>query len=323
MPVVDVAALQLKFKSFQLQIKSIGEYAKTINLLTNQIKTLGGIRTSIDDMKRGMFNAKDSLEGAFTNLQGSLEGLHGAMDNAEIKSLFSIKRSSIGNGSGGILYEDISGKINAYLKIADDEMIKAMGGKKKAKELQVKLYTIQKALSQTNLNDFKSVMSANINGKEMEKSLLIQDYLKNIESVTKENIQQDGFANVQADYNEWFHPTEEQKAKRKKERERLSSFTKYITSSTDINQQTQTTNMILQEMLKIMMKEYKSALKYRNSIASLYLKNYNNPSFLNQVATNRDKIQEKINKVEKSVYSNSTKHGSLKKAAPSGAGFRF
>jgi len=316
-----VAAVVADPGSYAYYMQQIAQVTKTIDLITTQIKTLGGIRTAVDDTKRTIYNAKDNLENVMGNLKGSMVGLTDAMSNTEVKSLWSIKRSSIGTGSGGLISGDISEKINTYFKLADEAVIKRMGGKEKLKEWQLELYTLNKALSQTNLNDFEAVMSKKLDDKKLKESLLISDYLVDIEEQTKDDIQQDAFANVQENYNELFHPTDEQRFKREEDLKRLESFTKYIETSDDFMQQTQTTNLILVEILNILNREYKSALKYRNAIASLHLKNINNPDYLAHLVDNQEKMLEDIKNM--TYKKDNSKYNSLKKANAFGVGFRF
>lgn len=307
--------------SYAYYMQQISQMTKTIDLITTQIETLGGIRTVVDETKRTIYNAKDNLENVMGNLKGSMEGLTKAMSNTEIKSLWSIKRNSIGNGSGGLLYGDISKQIRTYFEVADEEVIKRMGGKEKLKELEIELYTLNKALSEVNINDFQAVMGTKIDAKKVNEGLLMTKYLQDMKNQTRGDIQQNAFANVQENYNELFHPTYEQKFKREQDLKRLESLTKYIETSDDFMQQTQTTNLILVEILNILNREYKSALKYRNAIASLHLKNINNPAYLARLVDNQEKMQEDMKNITYKV--DTSKYNSLKKADSFGVGFRF
>jgi len=307
--------------SYAYYMQQIAQMTKYIDMVTKQIETLGGIRTAVDDTKRSLYNAKDNLEQVMGNLKSSMESLTSAMKNTEIKSLWSLKRSSIGSGSGGLLSGDISKQIETYFKIADEEVIKRMGGKEKLKELEIELYTLNKALSQTNLNDFQAVMSSKIDSKKINEGLLVTEYLQNVKRQTREDTQQNAFANVQEGYNEFFNPTDFMKSKREEDLKRLESFTKYIETSNDFMQQTQTTNLILVEILNILNKEYKSALRYRNAIASLHLKNINNPAYLAQLVDNQEKIQDDIKNIP--YVEDTSKVKSLKRADSYGVGFRF
>ncbi|WP_324171110.1 hypothetical protein [Sulfurimonas sp.] len=307
--------------SYAYYMQQITQVTKQIDLITTQIKTLGGIRTVIDETKKNIYNAKDNLENVMGNMLESMETLTDAMRNTEIKSLWSIKRSSIGGGSGGLMYDDISEKIRAYFKVADDEIIERMGGKQKLKELEIELYTFRKALDKTNLNDFKAMMATKVDDKKINQSLLISKYLEKLERQTKDDIKQDSFANVQENYNSFFHPTAQQKYKREKNIKRLKSFTQYIESSDDLMQQTQTSNLILLEILNILNKEYKSALRYRNAIATLHIKNINNPAYLARLVDNQKKIQEDLKNIP--YKRDTSKYNSLKRANALGVGFRF
>lgn len=308
--------------SYSYYMQQIAQVTKSIDLMTTQIKTLGGIRTAVDDTKRKIYNTKDNLENVMKNLKGSMVALTDAMSNAEVKSLWSIKRSSIGTGSGGLFYGDISKQIEAYFVAADDAVIKRMGGKEKFKKwVAMELYNPKKALSQVDLNDFKAVMGAEIDVKKVKKSLLVSEYLRNVKKGTREDVQQNALGNVQNDYNDFFYPTDAQKFKREEDLKRLESFTKYIQTSGDSMQQTQTTNLVLVEILNILNREYKSALKYRNAIASLHMKNINNPAYLARLVDNQKNMKEEIEKITNKV--DNSKYSKLKKASSLGVGFRF
>jgi len=307
--------------SYAYYMQQITQMTKTIDLMTQQIKTLGGIRTAVDDTKRTIYDAKDNLEKVMGNLKSSMVSLTDAMANVEVKSLWSIKRSSIGTGSGGLLSGDISKQIETYFKMADDEIIERMGGKEKLKEMELELYTLNKALSQTNLNDFERVMQTQTNTKKLNEGLLITEYLQNVKKNIKKDVQQDAFATVQESYNEYFNPSKEMKAKRDSDLKRLESFVRYIETSKDFMQQTKTTNLILVEILNILNREYKSALRYRNAIASLHLQNINNPAYLARLVDNQEKMKKDIKGV--SYNKPSLKHEKIKKANPYGVGLRF
>jgi len=307
--------------SYAYYVEQIEQMSKTMDLITSQIKTLGGIRTAVDDTKRTIYNAKDNLENVMGNLKNSMKNLTDAMSNVEVKSLWSLKRSSIGSGSGGLFSGDISKQIELYFKMADDEIIERMGGREKLKELEIELQTLNQALAQTNLNDFQTVMDMKVNTKKINEGLLVTEYLQDIKNQTREDVQQNAFANIQENYNEFFNPTHDQKSKRMENLKRLESFTKYIETSDDFMQQTQTTNLILVEILNILNREYKSALKYRNAIATIHLKNINNPAYLAQLIDNQEKMQEDIKSI--SFKQDTQKHEKIQKADPYGVGLRF
>ena len=83
-------------------------------------------------------------------------------------------------------------------------------------------------------------------------------------------------------------PNEKQEEEQKVRKERLDKYISYIENSSDIYQQTQTTNMLLIEVIRLLKEEYDSAINFRNSMSLLFLGNTNNQQFLNQLKKNRD-----------------------------------
>ena len=307
--------------SYVYFMQQIKQTTDMIDNITTQIETLGGIRSSVDDMKRDIYNSKDSLEGAIYNLQNSVKSMSEASRSVEIKSLFSMDRKSIGNTHGGILYENISDTIKAYFKEADEKTIMKAGGKEKFKDLQIKLYTIKKALEQTNLNDFKKVMKAKIDYEQVEKSALVSDYLYKQTKITRQDAQQLSLAQVHRTYNDLFNPTEKQLQDQLAEEKRIESYGKYIENSSSLYQQNKTTNYILYEILKFSIKQYKASVEYRNSIVSLHLKNGNNKKYIELLATNEDLT--KVMRNELVPTRTKSRLDELKKSDPAGRNFRF
>jgi len=164
--------------SYSYYVNQINQTSTLINNSTQQIKSLGGIRSSIDDMKRDIYNAKDTLEGSIKNLKGSIKKLKEAGKSVEVKSLFSMRRDSIGSTSDGVFYDDISNEINSYFKAADEVLIEKNGGKDNMKKNKLVLYKLNKSLGKTSLNGFKAVMGSKINYEELENTRLVEDYIK-------------------------------------------------------------------------------------------------------------------------------------------------
>jgi glutaredoxin-related protein len=308
--------------TYKYLLQQIKQYTEMINSLNEQVKSLAGIRTVIDDTKRNIYDAKDTLENSILNLRRSADSLMRTMESTEIKSLFSIRRDSIGNSTGGIMSEDIQERINAYFQKADDVLVERMGGEKKLKQISMNLYRINKALKQTNLNDFNAVINSKPDYDETKKSIQIKEFIRDNEKLLRNTVKEDAYKNVQEKYNEIYYPSEEQKKEKEDELKRLTDYVRYIKEAKNLNEQSQTTNLILIEILKILQKEYQSAITYRNAVATQHLLNINNPAYLARLVENAESLQEEIKNFQPTNDVND-EFQKLKKANSLGIGLRF
>lgn len=96
--------------SYTYYIQQIEEATKQVNLMTQQVQTLGGIKTATDDVKRQIWKVQDDFTNAMNNLVNAQMGLANAiLDTPEtVDKLFSMERDSITTnpGDGGVFYED-------------------------------------------------------------------------------------------------------------------------------------------------------------------------------------------------------------------------
>lgn len=308
--------------SYVYFMQQIQQMTEMINKVTTQIETLGGIRTALDETKRQIYNAKDNLEGAFSNLQDSMKSLKEATDNTEIKSLFDLGRDSITtNSTEGIFYKDITEKVQGYFDSADEAIMKDID-KAKLQAFDLEMKQMNAALSSNSLEEAQRSLNS-MDFAAMQKNILIKDYLVELKKGGKEAIQQ---LALKQNNDLWIKhnlPNEEQKEKQRERQERLAKYISYIENSADIYQQTQTTNMILVEIMTILKEEYNSALNYRNAMTLLFLGNSDNQQFLKQVEKNQKAYAE----LQKGQYVEIDDTGlnhiqNLPKANPFGIGFR-
>jgi translation initiation factor 2B subunit (eIF-2B alpha/beta/delta family) len=272
--------------SYVYLMQQVTQMSEMIQGVTKQIETLGGIRTALDETKRQIYNAKDNLEGAFGNLQDSMKGLREATDNAEIRSLFDLGRDSISTSSTeGIFYKDITEKIQGYFDSADEAIMKDID-KAKLQAFDEEMKKINEALSANSSKDALESLNT-MDFDKMQKNLLIKDYIVQLKKGGKEAIRQ---LALKSNNDLWIKhklPNEEQKEKQKERQERVEKYISYIENSSDIYQQTQTTNMVLVEIMTILKEEYESALDFRNAMTLLFLENSDNQQFLKQVEKNQ------------------------------------
>ncbi|RLA82765.1 MAG: hypothetical protein DRG78_06260 [Epsilonproteobacteria bacterium] len=321
MPVTDLG-------SYAYYVSMMNQTIQLIDNATKQIESLGGIRSSVDDMKRDVYNTKDTLEGSVENVKSSMKRLNKATKSVEVKSLFSMRRDSIGNSSGGIMYGDISEKMNYYFKAADQKIIDAHGGRENMKKPELKLYKLNKALGKTTLNGFKSVMGTKIDYEEVKNTRRVEEYVKKVSQLTRKDAQQLALSNVHKTYNDLFNPSEKVQEEQAEDEARINSLVQGITASKDLMQQNKTTNLLLAELLRVTIKQYKSAVEYRNGIVSLYLQNSNNEKFLELVNKNKElqNVRENSRLTQKillKLNKNNRLYENLKKADPNGTGFRL
>jgi hypothetical protein len=303
-------------------MQQIQQMTKMIDAATTQIKTLGGIRTAMDETKRQIYNAKDNLDGAFSNLQSAMKDLQEATSNAEVKSLFDLGRDSIKtNSTEGILYKNITNEIQSYFDNADDAIMKNFD-KAKLQAYDEEMKKLTAALSSNSLEDAKKNLET-LDYAKISKNLLLRDYLASLQGKSKEGYRNYALKMNNDIWNKYFLPNEEEKEKRKARQEKVAKYISYIENSSDIYQQTQTTNMILSEILTVLNEEYKSAISYRNAMSLLYLSNSDNQSFLDQIKKNRE-VYGKLKKSQDVQIDDIglSRIQNLPKSNPYGVGFR-
>ncbi|RXJ82176.1 hypothetical protein [Arcobacter sp. F2176] len=308
--------------SYVYFMQQIQQMTKMIDAATTQIKTLGGIRTAMDETKRQIYNAKDNLEGAFSNLQSAMKDLQEATSNAEVKSLFDLGRDSIKtNSTEGILYKNITNEIQSYFDNADDAIMKNFD-KAKLQAYDEEMKKLTAALSSNSLEDAKKNLET-LDYAKISKNLLLRDYLASLQGKSKEGYRNYALKMNNDIWNKYFLPNEEEKEKRKARQEKVAKYISYIENSSDIYQQTQTTNMILAEILTVLNEEYKSAISYRNAMSLLYLSNSDNKSFLDQIKKNRE-VYGKLKKSQDVQIDDIglSRIQNLPKSNPYGVGFR-
>lgn len=96
--------------SYTYYVQQIDSARKQVDLLTKEVETLGGIKTSTDDVKRQIYTVQDTFQGAMNSLINAQLGLANAVLNTPetVDKLFSPDRDSITTspGDGGKYYED-------------------------------------------------------------------------------------------------------------------------------------------------------------------------------------------------------------------------
>lgn len=307
--------------SYAYFMEQIKQYTEMIEAMTTQIETLGGIQTAMDDTKRSLYNAADNLQGVYNNLQNAMTGLMDAMQNAEVKSLFDTSRDSIKtNSTDGLFYKDIREFIDGLFQDMDTALMNQFD-KGKLMQIERDLKRVTDALKSNSAKDARSKLLG-LDYKQMNHSLLIKDALGNSNLEGREAYKNLMLSQNNDIYNTLYNPTEEEEKKQKENKAKIESYFNYIQNSSDIYQQTQTTNLVLMEILKILQEEYLSAVTYRNSMALLFLKNADKQEFEAKVQKSMQ-IQKKLTSgiVPKEDLGGYELH-KLKKSDPFGIGFR-
>ncbi|OCL86003.1 hypothetical protein AAX26_01653 [Aliarcobacter thereius] len=307
--------------SYTYFMEQVAQYTEMINAMTTQIETLGGIQSAVDDTKRNIYNVSDNLQGLYNNLQNAMQGLMGAMENAEVKSLFDTSRESIKtNSSDGIFYKDIREAIDGLFQSMDETLMKQFD-QGKLMQIDRDLKRLTDALKSNSAKDARSKLLG-LNYSDMNNSLLIKDLLNKSNKEAKEAYKNFVLSQNNDIYNDIYNPTDELKKEQEANQKKLEGYFDYIQNSSDLYQQTQTTNMILMEIVKILQEEYLSAVTYRNSMSLMFIENADKQDFNKKLQKSLE-IQKKLSN---GVISKEDLPGheisKLKKSDPMGIGFR-
>ena len=96
--------------SYTFYVQQINAATEQIKLIQKEVETLGGIKTSTDDVKRQIYRVQDDFRNAMNNLVNAQKGLASAiLETPEtVDKLVSTDRDSITTapGDGGVFYED-------------------------------------------------------------------------------------------------------------------------------------------------------------------------------------------------------------------------
>lgn len=264
-PVTDVM-------SYQYMISGIKQTTEMINGITKQIQSLGGIRSSIDEMKTTINDTKNDLQGSLNSLERARKNLQNTVHNVEIKSLFDMNKTS--GTRGGILYEDISKIFNDAYKEADNAFIRSIGGKEKLDDFLKSQYKLIDIVNANSWQDFQSAMNGGepINIAEKKRQILVKDYVEETKKLDTESKKYIAAELINREWKSTFFPvTDEELEKIDKRTERLKELSEFIEKSSDVKQSIKTTNMILLEMLQLLQQDFNSALHFRNAMVSTFL----------------------------------------------------
>lgn len=106
--------------SYTYYVQQIELATRQINLITQQVQTLGGIKTATDDVKRQIYTVQDAFQGAMNSLINAQLGLANAiLDTPEtVDKLFSMERDSITTNpdDGGVYYKDTAAFLDDFYK---------------------------------------------------------------------------------------------------------------------------------------------------------------------------------------------------------------
>ena len=95
--------------SYTYYVEQINQMSEMIRNATEQVRTLGGIKTVTDEMKRQIYTVQDSINGALEGFTNAADGLFNEVQNADntVDDIFSMDRDSISTVQGdssGIFY---------------------------------------------------------------------------------------------------------------------------------------------------------------------------------------------------------------------------
>jgi hypothetical protein len=98
--------------SYTYFVEQINQVTLLINNATEQVRTLGGIKTLTDDIKKSVYKMQDSITGAMQGFADAGQGLFDEINNMDdtAKDIFSMDRDSLSTDSTqqGILYRSTS-----------------------------------------------------------------------------------------------------------------------------------------------------------------------------------------------------------------------
>ena len=289
-------------KSYLYIIQSINQTTQLINGMSQQIQTLGGIRTVMDDVKGDINDAKSTLKGSLEALKSAKDNLDKTMNNSEIKSLFDMDAQRTTSSGQGILYKDMAKIFQDGSKKADAGIIKFFGGKEKFQNVLNNQFKLNRALKANSVADFVKAINKPMTSQERKKvkdSALIFNYSNKNNKLRRNSHQRVSAEFVTNEFNKLNFPNEEQKAQKAKDTKKLQRLLKYIGKAKDMRQSIKTTNLVLFEILQLLQKDYKNALSYRSAMVSMYLGNKSGSVLARE-------LQEREKKFNKASMSKST-----------------
>jgi hypothetical protein len=109
--------------SYLYYIQQIEQMTKMLNMMQQEVETLGGIKTATDDVKRQLYKVQDEFIGAMNNYIQASISLQGSINNTPetIDKLFSTDRDSITTNptDTGIFYEDTAAFLDDIFLASD------------------------------------------------------------------------------------------------------------------------------------------------------------------------------------------------------------
>lgn len=310
-------------QSYFYLINSINQTTQLIQGATQQIQTLGGIRTVMEDVKADINDAKSSLEGSMEALKAASKSLNSSFKNVELNSLFDLDAQRTTTSGTGIAYTDIANVIDNSFKKADEALITSMGGHAAYQKFLQNQYKLVSALKTNSIDDFKNALNNPASAAEMKKfqnDILLSDYIEKTKKIGTMGKQTLSAQMINKEWEKEFFPNEEQRQEREEDNKRLTELANYIEKAKDMKQSTKTTNMILFEILMLLNKEHKSALNYRNAMTSLYLRNGKSTKLVAELKRRQDQLAKAGVNVPTDIRNSPTR--SLKGSNPYGTEWR-
>lgn len=280
-------------KAYFYMISAINQTTQLIQGMTQQIQTLGGIRTVMDDVKADINDAKSSLQGSMEALKSASKTLNSSLKNVELNSLFDMDAQRTTSSGTGIAYNDISKVIDNSMKKADDALINSFGGHAAYQKFLQRQYKLVSALRTNSIEDFQKALNSPASMSDvvnLQQQMLISDYVEKTKKLDTMGKQTLSAQMISKEWEKEFFPNAEQQKDREDDVKRLTELANFIEKAKDMKQSTKTTNMILFEILMLLQKEHKSALNYRNAMTSLYLRNGKSAKLIGELKRRQDQL---------------------------------
>ena len=229
-----------------------------VTYATQQIRSLGGVKTAVSDMKRTIYNARDDMRSAMNSLDNSLKELDSVVSDED---LFNLNTDNSYYGEG-VFTEDINKFINNVVGNINEATKEET---KRLKYINNRLVKINKALYQRSSTGFVTGMKEalyNEKNKLLKEKKEIDDRNKKVANNTRAFIATTILKNT---YKEYSANPDNLSRKRKNAKD-LRKLAENIPNKSTMVAQQQITNLLLVEMLKKLMVLEKHTSAYQTAI---------------------------------------------------------
>lgn len=261
-----------QLKTFNDSVKTSLEQLESINKLNELSNTANEL---LDDVSGLLYNPQNQIQGIYDNLVNSIERFEDIgerVSNMNATTFLKNYHNVKDNAPTGEDFKKWEENFEALFDNSKDDVY--LNLKKRVDE----------ALENKKYEDW------GVARQDLDKYL----YLKKLE---REQLKKYSLLAPTEYYNDYYL-NEETVAKREKTKQHIEKLTKQIDSSTDLMQQTQTTNQILIEMLSLLQGQYELSMMYYNSVSVVNLSTevQNKEIDMKDIEKSRKKFDEEKNK---------------------------